>query len=124
MKCPKHDVDLIPTHAEETFGWHCARCSGLFLTQREIQAFKYNYQTDILEYLRLITLQKISNHSCPACAQKMQVKKLGEVTLDVCDHCQGVWFDRNEVSRIIDECGERDIPTNVMGFLSGFLWFK
>ncbi|WP_395376629.1 zf-TFIIB domain-containing protein [Marinicella sp. W31] len=121
MKCPSHSVDLVPSHAEEAFGWYCSKCSGLFLTQKEIQAFKYNYQTDILEYLSLVTPQKISNRCCPSCSKSMEMKMLAEVMLDVCAHCQGVWFDRNEVSKIIDDSGDREIPTNMADFFGGWL---
>jgi len=107
MKCPKHNVTLKASHNAETFGWYCEECNGCFLTQKEIKAFKYNYKTDVLEYLSFITPKGASKRSCPACHTTMLEKQLGHVALEACPNCGGVWFDRFEVSRIIEECGEK-----------------
>ena len=36
---------------------------------------------------------------CPACGQKMRVVRLGNVGVDVCPACMGMWFDLHELSR-------------------------
>lgn len=38
---------------------------------------------------------------CPRCRVKMPAVKAGEVELDVCRACEGVWFDKDELSRTL-----------------------
>lgn len=38
---------------------------------------------------------------CPACANDLTAKKVGEITVDVCENgCGGLWFDGHELKRV------------------------
>jgi len=37
---------------------------------------------------------------CPSCQQQMEQARYGDLTLDVCRRCKGVWFDHHELSEI------------------------
>lgn len=37
---------------------------------------------------------------CPVCQKQMAVVKVGDIKLDACKHCKGVWFDNVELSQI------------------------
>ncbi len=38
---------------------------------------------------------------CPKCGQKLSPEKCGEVEIDVCPSCKGVWLDQGELGTII-----------------------
>ena len=37
---------------------------------------------------------------CPKCGQKLVTKTHGQVEIDLCSGCQGVWLDANELETI------------------------
>ena len=39
---------------------------------------------------------------CPNDNTAMQVVKRGDVELDICPQCRGVWLDRGELDKIIE----------------------
>ena len=38
---------------------------------------------------------------CPACREEMIVAEYGKIELDICSHCDGVWFDAEELSLLL-----------------------
>jgi len=38
---------------------------------------------------------------CPKCTGKLEENKLGDETIDVCWVCEGIWFDRGELKKVI-----------------------
>jgi uncharacterized protein len=38
---------------------------------------------------------------CPKCGNRLAVEKYGEVEVDVCPSCKGLWLDANELETII-----------------------
>jgi len=47
--------------------------------------------------------------SCPDCARKCEIVKMGTLELDLCDGCGGLWFDRNELERLPKELSPDDL---------------
>lgn len=43
-----------------------------------------------------------SRASCPVCAKPLIGAPLGPVTIDRCETCEGVWFDGDELGKVID----------------------
>jgi len=39
--------------------------------------------------------------NCPNCNAKLKTVSVKGVVLDVCESCDGIWFDRDELSKII-----------------------
>jgi Zn-finger nucleic acid-binding protein len=39
---------------------------------------------------------------CPRCGQPMEVRKTGDVEVDECSRCKGIWFDRDELRKAKD----------------------
>jgi len=39
---------------------------------------------------------------CPRCNDSMRTVTVGQVELDTCDSCEGVWFDREELRAVLD----------------------
>lgn len=50
---------------------------------------------------------------CPECRKAMTPKELGEVTLDECPQCKGIWFDKDELA---EATGEVDPDLRWMDF--------
>ena len=44
---------------------------------------------------------------CPKCGQKLAPEKCGDVEIDVCPSCKGLWLDTNELETIIASSGQR-----------------
>jgi Zn-finger nucleic acid-binding protein len=38
---------------------------------------------------------------CPKCQNTMREREKGEVVIDVCPGCQGVWLDRGELEKLV-----------------------
>jgi Zn-finger nucleic acid-binding protein len=38
---------------------------------------------------------------CPRCSQDMDSVDIGEIRLDVCTSCRGIWFDADELGRVV-----------------------
>ena len=39
---------------------------------------------------------------CPECHQEMQNKTLGDVSIEECPQCRGIWFDPGEIDEVVD----------------------
>jgi Zn-finger nucleic acid-binding protein len=40
---------------------------------------------------------------CPVCRQEMKPLKIGDVQVDECRRCKGIWFDKGELKEVKDE---------------------
>lgn len=40
---------------------------------------------------------------CPECQKLMNQREIGDVTVDECSHCRGLWFDQNELEAVKNE---------------------
>lgn len=52
-------------------------------------------------------LKQLHFMHCPKCGQKLFVEKYGEVEVDVCGGCKGLWLDANELETIIESTKRR-----------------
>ncbi len=43
---------------------------------------------------------------CPKCGQKLATEHCGDVEIDVCPSCKGVWLDRGELGAIVESAGD------------------
>jgi len=55
-----------------------------------------------------------SSRTCPECKKKMSLITIGEVELDYCISCSGVWFDPGELKDLTGE--DKDIPSDNLKF--------
>ena len=56
---------------------------------------------------------------CPKCGHEMVEEKGNAVTVDVCTHCKGVFFDHGELELMIEAVTPDGIFTGFKRFLSG-----
>jgi len=47
---------------------------------------------------------------CPKCGQKLTEEKYGNVDVDVCPSCKGVWLDADELGTIVSEQSGKQNP--------------
>lgn len=85
----------------------CSRCRGLWFDGNELSAL---FPSTAL-VRRVINepsmpapdVELSGTRICPRCDVQMRSARAGDVTLDLCSHCKGIWFDQGEVQRIVEE---------------------
>jgi Zn-finger nucleic acid-binding protein len=102
---------------------HCPRCGGIWFDAGEVQQL-LSKRPDVLwenvprrtdvsraqchschaytdrDALRCTACGQKTLFDCPSCQQQMRQARYGDLTLDVCKRCKGVWFDHHELSAI------------------------
>ncbi|MCW8870587.1 MAG: zf-TFIIB domain-containing protein [Proteobacteria bacterium] len=124
MRCPKDYKPLKLVSNLHGTGYACPKCEGMLLTWKYIDSLKYNYQTDALEQVfHQSDKPKTSNLNCPQCANKMFLEHLKGFELDCCQSCHSIWFDKNELIKIIDTYGHRPSSgeSDLFTFLASWL---
>jgi DNA-directed RNA polymerase subunit M/transcription elongation factor TFIIS len=48
-------------------------------------------------------LRELHFMHCPKCGQKLAPEKYGNVEVDVCPSCKGMWLDATELEQIIEK---------------------
>ena len=104
---------------------HCPRCGGIWFEFSEVQDLEHRRPEALWSQVALRNdVARAQCHACHAhvardtdrceacgqktvfdcvsCQQPMQQVRHGDVTIDVCKRCKGVWFDHHEVALIWD----------------------
>src|SRR6187551_3089042 len=99
---------------------HCARCGGVWFEMGEVQQLRKTEPAELWrriaqrEGVHSMQCHSCSTHlartearcpscdwkvelDCPVCAKKMEVAEQGNLRLDFCRTCKGVWFDHDEL---------------------------
>jgi Zn-finger nucleic acid-binding protein len=101
---------------------HCPRCGGLWLERGEVGRLRARPEKALWAQVDRREAPRPRCHSChahldpdvdecPACGHRVQLlcppcqhpmdrARYGELTLDVCARCKGVWFDHHELAAI------------------------
>lgn len=102
---------------------HCPRCGGIWFEPGEVQLLRLQppaalwanvpRRDDVSraqchschafterDALRCVACGQQTQFDCPACQQRMEQARYGDLTLDVCKRCRGVWFDHHELAAI------------------------
>lgn len=101
---------------------HCQRCGGMWFDYQEVH-FLRQMPRALLQDVRIQAevfmmachqchqlmprgAEKCSHCrwqnrlDCPVCEKQMQRKAFSGLTLDLCRHCKGVWFDNHELAQL------------------------
>jgi Zn-finger nucleic acid-binding protein len=86
-------------------GYTCVVCEGRWLPRRWLEAIKhepgkFNFSFEDFRS-RLETSAHVGKLLCPEDRAPLAVSTLGEVELDWCQSCSGVWFERSEMEKAI-----------------------
>lgn len=111
-RCPDCRLDLVARSVSAVGYAECARCGGLFLKSDAFDAVARD--ADVRARLRAIEtapippsarlVARVKYRPCPVCRKLMNRSNYAGgsgIILDVC-HDDGVWFDRGEITAIVD----------------------
>ena len=96
--CPRDDTQLHEQRAGRVNVDVCPQCHGTFLDGIELK--RVLGDQDLTLALASATGGKQSPVDCPACGSPMFLDRVGDVELDHCKECLGLWLDAGEVERL------------------------
>ena len=104
-RCHRHELDQTRYGGVEIDA--CVYCGGLWFDQGELEQAvgeAIGTSANLTDDLAEVALRKDSTGlDCPACAGQLicyEFPNLGDVELDVCESCQGVWLDQGELQHV------------------------
>jgi|GEM_PF-3102469 membrane associated rhomboid family serine protease/Zn-finger nucleic acid-binding protein/uncharacterized C2H2 Zn-finger protein len=104
LRCPRCDNYLTRQKAPSGFRYVCDKCHGLAIN---IPVLQHERVTDefIKNLWKATRKEGVSRERrCPHCSKLMAEIKAptqsGEVTLDLCQSCQTIWFDTDELGKL------------------------
>lgn len=99
--CPRDRTGLVQVDLDGVKVDECPKCQGAFFDEAELG--KVTGDRELARYLAQVHGAASSPMVCPGCGNLMDLDKVGEVELDHCTSCLGVWLDKGELDRL----GER-----------------
>lgn len=106
MKCPKCTTDMTAMAYRGVAVDRCNECHGIWLDKRELEVVmekKLASSFDVGRYHHLPPEQSDKPARCLRCDKEMiALVGAADVRFDWCDGCEGLFFDRGELSAIDD----------------------
>jgi len=104
LHCPRDNKQMVIREAEGHIGHVCPACKGVWLPYKFLRSIQLSHQ-----YSAELFLEELKNgqpcHSTLQCPERCGIlgcsKTLQGITLDVCQDCGGVWFDRDELKDML-----------------------
>lgn len=115
--CPVCGVPLIEITREGQVLDRCTRCGGLYFDRGELAQV-----VDLWRILRSVRLDEIElatvpveeverDLHCPADGSLMEPRDIGNLVIDVCPTCEGIWLDKGELVGL--QLAERNLRENL-----------
>jgi len=110
MKCPQCKVDLKTIDFRGIKIEECPKCVGRWFDRQELQKLIEKTDED-LSWIDFDAFQeedkfrvKSEGKTCPKCGKKMNsmTYRNSGVVIDLCRECGGVWLDKNEFAKIVE----------------------
>lgn len=98
--CPRDRALLVERKLEGVAVDECPKCGGAFFDENELG--RATGDKELARYLSSVHGAASSPMVCPACGNLMDLDKVGDVELDHCTSCHGVWLDKGELDRLAD----------------------
>jgi Zn-finger nucleic acid-binding protein len=108
MDCPVCKNAMITLELAEVEIDHCPDCGGIWLDAGELELLLGNPEKSkqLLDSFKIDPNCTERKRKCPICDKKMQKIIVGKTTpmllIDKCTKGDGLWFDKGELSSIID----------------------
>jgi Zn-finger nucleic acid-binding protein len=105
------------TEVKEILVDRCPRCQGLWLDRDELRRLRAH--ADEIEALRRQVstgeevAEPMASGDCPACARRLSVAAIGSFHVEYCTICGGVFLDRGELEKVLEQSEEKNIATVV-----------
>jgi Zn-finger nucleic acid-binding protein len=105
MNCSKCNGVLIESQRGPYTCKFCEECEGIWIPGNEIsKILRSETSVESFEGIPVFSEgenQSLKNGNCPNCINtKLNVRSIKGVELDVCDTCNGIFFDKNELNNI------------------------
>ena len=106
LRCPRDGKEALLESVQGRKGQFqldvCPKCGGAWFDKGEITRISGNREIErmIVEYAG-----GDSSLACPHCGKKMVNRPVGDIKLDVCAKCKGVWFDLGELEKAVRMLG-------------------
>ena len=102
LTCPRCNLPLKQVSISGRMFWGCDLCGGRAVT---VALLRRTFTRESINplWLHAVSGQGRSSCPCPSCRHPMTEVALAEtagVKVDVCRHCQFVWFDPHEVDSL------------------------
>jgi Zn-finger nucleic acid-binding protein len=116
IKCTDHPL-METAQVNELSVDICPSCRGLWLDRDELR--RLSAHPDELEALR----QRVSaeepgpepaaSGECPACQRRLGIAMIGSFSVEYCTICGGVFLDRGELNKVLEQTEAKNIATIV-----------
>ena len=111
MKCPKCNItEMIPVLTEQGVEIDCCPdCKGIWLDRGEIYYFTKNPLEIQKELNAALKQVRPSVRICPRTEKNMKEIRLlkGKLTLDYSPYSGGIWFDEEELQKLLTCFGDK-----------------
>ncbi|MBI4850701.1 MAG: zf-TFIIB domain-containing protein [Acidobacteria bacterium] len=108
MKCPKcNDANLMNVLGQLDF---CPVCQGTWFDKGETAKY-FSFEEDIPNLAIALSTAKKTSLSCPRCSGELEEIKYTEnsdLLLDRCTGCNGLWFDAEEVDKLMQFANDQE----------------
>lgn len=89
----------------------CPKCWGLWFDSNELGHFftseqlksRFFLPEDVMPAQSTGFIISTKTRPCPRCMKAMQEKLFGDVSVDICQNCLGIWLDDGELQRIVKQ---------------------
>ena len=86
----------------------CPACGGLWLDHGEVERISRKMHSEVDRLRRLLSVKvrppavpSEVQKACPACTSAVNEVMMGEIHIDYCSRCKGVFLDRGELDAAI-----------------------
>ena len=102
MKCPKCDIEMQPKSYDELTIDRCFSCGGIFLDKGQLDTIDNQNLATLVDVVGASEKAELMDRlagRCHRCDQEMtRLTGANDVVFDWCDKCEGIFFDRGELS--------------------------
>ena len=108
---------MEPTHVNDVAVDICSSCRGLWLDRDELR--RLSAHPEELEALRKHLGDQEpdgepeASGDCPACKRRLSVASVGSFRVEYCTTCGGVFLDRGELDKVLEQTKAKNIATIV-----------
>jgi Zn-finger nucleic acid-binding protein len=103
MRCPHDQTNLSIRDTEGHIGFVCLTCRGAWLPEKYLQSIQYTHTFSYADFMRAVEKSTTAptESKCPSgCGTLKKTSWLG-ASINRCEECHGVWFDRGEVQALL-----------------------
>ncbi len=105
---------------------HCPSCGGLWLDRGELEKLGTRSAEELTDLKKILGVDpKVppvpddTTIHCPACDGKLREVRFGNILIDFCDSCRGLWLDKGELDSGLKKVQEEGKSVESLLVLAG-----